>query len=326
MWHQLKEEQPVVMRMLEKSIEKNRLAHAYVFEGEAGTPKKEVALVLAQSQFCSELNGVVPCGMCAECRRIEHGNHPDVLMINPDGATIKKHQVEELQKQFSYKSMEARLQVYIVNEADKMTASAANSILKFLEDPESPTLAILLTENTQFILETILSRSQKLSFSPPSLSTRIALYEEKGTKEIAPLLARLSNPFREKDLLDMSDWIVQGRSLVIQLVQEVEKKSPQVLFTLQEKWLAHFKDREELELGLDLLLFWYRDCLAVKHGQADLAYPDQETLLKNMALQLSESAIAMRMQQVLEAKRWLLAHVNSQLLMERLLLRLQEGL
>lgn len=325
MWHELKEEQPVVMRMLEKSLEKNRLAHAYLFEGEPGTRKREVAIALAQSQFCSNLNGVAPCSTCAECRRIEHGNHPDVLIIDPDGATIKKYQVEELQKQFSYKGMEVGLKVYIVNEADKMTASAANSLLKFLEEPESRTLAILITENSQMMLETILSRSQMLSFSPPSLSSSIAMYEEKGAKEIAPLLARLSNPFVDKDLLDIADWIVQGRSLVIQLVQEIENKSSHIWFTLQEKWLAHFKDREELDLGLDLLLFWYRDCLAIKHGHTDLAYPDQEGTLKKMAVQLSESAIAMRMQQVLEAKRWLLAHVNSQLLMERLLLRLQEG-
>lgn len=118
--------------------------HIYLLESREQA--KEIALQLTKSYFCRERTGAEPCNQCADCKRIEKGNHPDVHMVEPDGASIKKHQVEFLQKEFNYRGMETSHKMYIIDEADKMTASAANSLLKFLEEPESPTLAILLTE------------------------------------------------------------------------------------------------------------------------------------------------------------------------------------
>ncbi|MFB5663734.1 DNA polymerase III subunit delta' [Alteribacillus sp. HJP-4] len=325
-WNVLQEEQPLVMNLLTKSVEKNRLAHAYIFEGMRGTGKKEAAELLAKSLFCREKQGVKPCDSCAECRRIDHGNHPDVMMLEADGASIKKAQVESLQKEFTYKGMEASTKVYIVDDADKMTASAANSLLKFLEEPESPTLALLLTENVHFLLDTIISRSQKITFAPPPLQKRIRMYTEQGAGEaVSALLARLPDQLAETFAEEKKEWIVQGRTLVIQLTEEAQNRPQQMLLTLQEKWLDHFTDREELDIGLDLLLFWYRDILTVKMEKEDLAYPDQKEKLEQASLHLTEKEVADRLQWILEAKRRLRANVNAQLMMEHLLLRLQEG-
>ncbi len=325
-WEELKNDQPTVMTMLERSMEKERLAHAYIFEGMRGAGKKAAAVLLAKSLFCLQKTNAAPCGNCTQCRRIEHSNHPDVMVVEPEGASIKKAQVESLQKEFTYKGMEAGLKVYIVNEADKMTASAANSLLKFLEEPESPTLALLLTENTHFMLDTIISRAQKITFAPPPLKKRETIFKETGFSEAAAsLLARFPDNIAEEYAEEKKDWIVHGRNLVIQLVDEVQHRPQQMLLTLQEKWLAHFTDRKEQDIGLDLLLFWYRDLLAVKHEKDDLAYPDKADKLKQDALRMSEREVAKQLQQILEAKRRLRANVNAQLLMEQLLLRLQEG-
>ncbi|WP_240377907.1 DNA polymerase III subunit delta' [Bacillus piscicola] len=325
-WEEIKTEQPTVMAILKRSIDKNRLAHAYVFEGRRGSGKKKAAFLIIQYLFCLDKDTNGPCGKCRDCKRIQHGNHPDVMLVEREGTTIKKAQVESLQKEFTYRGMEPGLKVYVVNEADKMTASAANSLLKFLEEPESPTLALLLTENIHSMLDTIVSRSQKVTFAPPSLEKRTAMYEEQGISSAASsLLARLPDQWGGEELSEKKEWIVHGRSLVIQLLEEVHHRPQQTLLTLQEKWLPHFKDREELDIGLDLLLFWYRDILAVKQGQEDLAYPDQIKKLEQGALQMSETVISQRVQWILHAKRRLRANVNAQLLMEHLLLRLQEG-
>ncbi|SDI11335.1 DNA polymerase-3 subunit delta' [Alteribacillus persepolensis] len=325
-WEELKQEQPTVMTMLEQSVEKGRLAHAYLFEGMKGTGKRDASILLAKALFCQDKTETIPCENCIQCRRISHGNHPDVMIVDPEGNSIKKAQVEALQKEFAYKGMEAGLKVYIVNEADKMTASAANSLLKFLEEPESPTLALLLTENVHFMLDTIISRSQKIAFAPPPIQKRISLYEEQGlTQAAASILARFPDDIAGEYAEEKRDWIVHGRNLVIQLVEEVQHRPQQMLLTLQEKWLPHFTDRQEQDIGLDLLLFWYRDILSVKYEQDNLAYPDQREKLKQDALQLSEKEVAKRLQQILEAKRRLRANVNVQLLMEQLLLHLQEG-
>ncbi|RSL28908.1 DNA polymerase III subunit delta', partial [Salibacterium salarium] len=316
-WNEMQVQQPMVMNMLKRSIEKDRLAHAYIFEGMRGAGKKAAAMLTAQSLFCPNTQDTAPCGSCSECRRIKHGNHPDVMILEPEGASIKKAQVESLQKELTYKGMETEVKIYIVDDADKMTASAANSLLKFLEEPESPTLALLLTENVHFMLDTIISRSQKISFAPPELEKRSVLFEEQGaSKTAASLLARLPDEIGDSYTGENSDWIVQGRALVIQLVEEVHYRPQQMLLTLQEKWLTHFKDREELDIGLDLLLFWYRDLLTVKYGQQNLAYPDQSERLEKQVILMSETEVAKRLQLILDAKRRLRANVNAQLLME----------
>ncbi|RSL28836.1 DNA polymerase III subunit delta', partial [Salibacterium salarium] len=316
-WNEMQVQQPTVMNMLKRSIEKDRLAHAYIFEGMRGAGKKAVAMLMAQSLYCPYKQNAAPCGSCSECRRVEHGNHPDVMLLEPEGASIKKAQVEALQKELTYKGMETEVKIYIVNDADKMTASAANSLLKFLEEPESPTLALLLTENVHFMLDTIISRSQKISFAPPELERRIEMFEAQGSsKAAAALLAKLPDDVGSNYTGENADWIVQGRALVIQLVEEVHHRPQQMLLTLQEKWLTHFKDREELDIGLDLLLFWYRDLLTVKYGQQNLAYPDQTERLEQQVILMSETEVAKRLQLILDAKRRLRANVNAQLLME----------
>jgi DNA polymerase-3 subunit delta' len=325
-WGKLSETQPLVVKILMRSLEKTRLAHAYLFEGSKGTGKKKVALLLAKSYFCKNRTSIEPCQSCIDCQRIEHGNHPDIHNIKPDGQSIKKAQVEHLQKEFSYRGMESAKKVYIVEDAEKMTSSAANSLLKFLEDPMAPTLALLLTEHGSRILPTIHSRSQHITFSPlPREAFIVRLTEEGLPIQISSVLASLTTSFSEAIALSEGDWIAQARSVVIQLQEELYGRPSQVLFTLQEKWLPHFKERREQELGLDMILLWLRDLLYTQVGYGSLTYVDQQKQLEQQSLSYSQEKIGRDMSAVLEAKRHLSANVNVQLLMEKLLLSIQEG-
>ncbi|TWI53251.1 DNA polymerase III subunit delta' [Halalkalibacter nanhaiisediminis] len=326
-WEQLKEIQPRVVQLLMKTMEKDRLAHAYLFEGSRGTGKKRVALQLAKSFFCRNIDHVEACQTCSDCKRIENGNHPDVHIIEPDGQSIKKHQVEYLQKEFTYRGVESDKKVYIVNHADLMTASAANSLLKFLEEPTSPTLALLLTEQGQRILPTIQSRSQLLTFAPLSRQLFLDKLEKEGNSSvISSLLASLTTSYEEAMHLIEGDWIAQARSVVIQLMEELYNRPNQVLFTLQEKWLPLFKERWQQEIGLDMILLWLRDLMYTKVGKVDsITFIDQKKEFEQHALLSSQDRLSQKMSSVLEAKRHLIANVNPQLLMEKLLLNIQEG-
>ncbi len=100
-WEQLEAIQPVVLKMFKNSIVKNRLAHAYLFEGMKGTGKREASMLLAKSRFCHEpLEGYVPCETCSNCKRINSGNHPDVHILEPDGLSIKKIRFKACRKSF----------------------------------------------------------------------------------------------------------------------------------------------------------------------------------------------------------------------------------
>lgn len=326
-WGHLEEIQPRVVNVLSRTLAKNRLAHAYLFEGSKGTGKRKVALQLAKSFFCKEVKGIDPCQHCVDCKRIEHGNHPDLHLIEPDGLSIKKHQVEHLQKEFSYRGVESEKKVYIVDQADLMTTGAANSILKFLEEPNGATLAILLTENTQKILPTIQSRSQSMSFAPLKRELFLKMLEDMGISTTnASLLASLTTSYDDVEQMIEADWIAQARSVVIQLMEELYSRPTQLLFTIQEKWLPLFKEKWQLEIGLDMILLWFRDLLFSKIGKVDhLAFVDQIGLIEQQALHRSQQRLSMNMSYVLEAKRHLHSNVNPQLLMEKLMLSIQEG-
>ncbi|TVP86863.1 MAG: DNA polymerase III subunit delta' [Alkalicoccus sp.] len=326
-WHELEETQPTIARVLQNSLIRDRLAHAYVFEGGRGTGKRAAATLLAKAFFCEAVKGADPCLVCRECRRAESGNHPDMHVIRPEGASIKVDQIRGLKKEFSMRGMESQKKVYVVEEADKMSASAANSLLKFLEEPDGEALAVLLTGNSYQMLPTILSRAQVMTFSPlsPERVTR-ALAEAGFQEKEAALAARLTSDLSEAEKLFEEDWISQAREKVIQLIDDQIRRPAEAFITLHEKVIPFFNERETVQTALDLMMLWYRDVLRMQVGQSEaIVYIDQEETLAKQAFQLSQGKLGNNLQAVMDAKRRVHANVSPQLLMEQLLLRLQEG-
>lgn len=149
--------------VIENIISFNKLSHAYIIEvndydSDYLLVEAFVKLILCKNNVkkVSDLN----CDKCEICRLVDDGNYPDVLVVEPDGKEIKKGQLLDLQKEYNNKSMLDSNRVYIIKEADKLNLAAANSILKFLEEPEDNIVAILLTKNRYQIIDTILSRCQ----------------------------------------------------------------------------------------------------------------------------------------------------------------------
>ncbi len=327
-WQELEEIQPVVLKMIKRSIEKKRLAHAYLFEGMKGTGKKETGLLLAKSLFClSPADEAIPCEECNNCKRINHGNHPDIHIVEPDGLSIKKQQIHQLQEEFSKTGVESKQKLYMIIHADRMTVNAANSLLKFLEEPYQQTYAILITEQAQRMLPTILSRCQILSFKPLSSEHMIQKLIEMGVKEHrAPLLAQLTNNLDEALELNNDEWFAQAQKIVVKLYEVLKKSSLEAMVYLQEEWILHFKDKEQMDRGLDLLLLIFKDLLYIQFGkQGQAVFVSEAKLLEKYALQTSGRRLANQMSIILEAKKKLQANMNPQLLMEELVLKLQEG-
>lgn len=96
-------------------------------------------------------------------RLIDQNNYPDIKVIEPDGNVIKKEQLIQLQKDFDSKSLLNNKKIYIIKNAEKLNQSSANTMLKFLEEPEKDIIGFLVTNNRYNVLETIQSRCQILS-------------------------------------------------------------------------------------------------------------------------------------------------------------------
>jgi DNA polymerase-3 subunit delta' len=327
-WDQLEELQPIVLTMMKNSILKNRVAHAYLFEGMRGTGKLETGILLAKSLLCESLiDGYQPCENCANCKRINNRNHPDVHIIEPDGLSIKKQQIKELQEEFSKKAVESAKKIYIIVGADKMSASASNSLLKFLEEPSAQTVAFLLTEQIQQILPTILSRCQVLTFKQLLPEVMAKQLIAKGVNpDNALLLAHLTNNPEEAIALNVDDWFAQAQKIVLKLYEVLKKNRLEALVQLTSEWHQHFKDKEQIDRGLDLLLLIFKDLLYIQlEKDEQVVFKREIEHLKQSALKVSSRRLAEQMSAVLEAKRKLQANMNVQLLMEQLVLNLQEG-
>ncbi|MGG0125296.1 DNA polymerase III subunit delta' [Bacillus paranthracis] len=323
-WEQLSAIQPIGVKMLMNSIAKERISHAYLLEGGKGTGKFATAIQMAKSFLCSQRNGVEPCHVCTNCKRIDSGNHPNLHIVKPDGLSIKKQQIHDLQEEFSKTGLEANKKVYVIEHADRMTANAANTLLKFLEEPSSDTTAILLTEQSHQILNTILSRCQVVTFRPlPTESLIRRLQDEGVTTSLSTLAAQLTNSFDEALALCSDEWFAQARALVIKLCEALEKDKASIFF-VQEKWGKHFGEKEQLQQGLDMLLLIYKDLLYVQLGEEDrLVFHEQKEMFESFSY--AQRRIVSALFNILEAKNRINANVNAQLVFEQLVLRLQEG-
>lgn len=118
---------------------------------------------------------------------VDEGNYPDITIISSDSSVIKKSALIELQKEFNNKSLLNNYKIYIIKEAEKLNASSANTILKFLEEPEDNIIAFLVTDNRFHVLDTIISRCQILSLKESS-------YDYVFDDEIADFISYLLNP------------------------------------------------------------------------------------------------------------------------------------
>jgi DNA polymerase III subunit delta' len=323
-WEEMEQSQPVVTKMVTNSIVKNRISHAYICFGDYGTPKREFAILLAKSIFCKQKIGVEPCQSCTDCKRIDSGNHPDIHVIIPDGASIKTDQIAHLKKEFNYTGLESNKKVYIIEQADQMTVNAANRLLKFLEEPSQQTTAILLTENSQSIIPTIRSRCQLLAFQPLNQEQLENKLKDAGITEAnARILATFSQNFDEAIERSKDTWFAQARKLVVQLVELLQNNKDEVPIFVHTQWMPHFKERKQLQEGLDLLLVLFRDMVHFQiDAKASIVFSHQLDKIEQATMNWSMEDITNDLTLIMEAKRKLEQNVHPQLVIEQLTLQI----
>jgi DNA polymerase-3 subunit delta' len=153
-------------------VANNRVPPSLLFSGPEGAGKLEAALNMAKSLNC-ELAGEGrddACDSCPSCTHIERGGHPDVRQIGREGpgGQVRAEAVRQVVTESPFRPFTGKKRVYIFQEADRMNPTAANTLLKTLEEPPPWTVLILLTANETAILPTLLSRCQRVRFLPRS--------------------------------------------------------------------------------------------------------------------------------------------------------------
>ncbi|AEI46114.1 DNA polymerase III subunit delta' [Paenibacillus mucilaginosus] len=312
-----------VKQVLQNSLRSDKVSHAYIFTGPGGTGRREMAKAFAQAIYCKVLPDDA-CGQCLDCRKVEHGNHPDLHWIVPDGSSIKIEQIRDLQKQFAYRASASGTKMYVLEQADKMTVQASNSLLKFLEEPTSQVVAVLITDNGQALLPTIRSRSQWISFLPMG---RVQMKEKLLAEGHAPLLVQIAVHMaagtEAARALIQTNGFAELRNLVIQLAKESLTRLPSALLTAQQK-LAKGEFSEQLPQFMDMLILWLKDMVQLCLGSKDdIIYTDGMDWMTQQALSYPIDHWIACLEQAIETQKRLRFHANPQLALENILLRLK---
>lgn len=159
-----------------KAFSTNSIAHSYIFSGQYGIGKKQIAIEFAKMILCLNKDNA-PCGECKSCLELENDNNPDFNIIKPDGK-IKIDQIRQMLEKVYEKPIISDKKVYIIDDAETMTVEAQNCLLKTLEEPPEYIVIILITSNESNLINTIKSRCLKLTFNPLE-NSEIKQYLEK---------------------------------------------------------------------------------------------------------------------------------------------------
>ena len=297
--------------VLRRSISIGRVAHAYLFSGIEGCGKRKTALAFVQAVFCGKEEA---CGVCSSCRKVASGQHPDLHILEPDGAFIKIDQVRDLQKELSYRPFEAPKKACIIDGAEKLNLSSGNALLKTLEEPPGDALMILIAPERSAVLQTILSRCQALSFQPLSAETiEGRLVRDGFAAEAARVAATLSGGSLRRGIEIATDGVLEGRGNFLERIIALNLKEIAALFAAAEEFAA---DKEGLPGLLELLMSFLRDILIYRSTPGALANADLEQLIAREAARCSERRIMELIEQLVAMRRMLARNVNARLALE----------
>lgn len=160
-----------VVDRIRTKLREGRFPHALIFSGPEGVGKRTFALMLAKALNCRQSDSADFCDSCSQCRKVDAGTHPDVVSIGleDEASEIKIAQIRDVLHVLELRPLEGVNKVFIVDPADAMNASAANALLKGLEEPPENSYFILLSSNPHSLMVTVRSRSQSYAFTPLTL-------------------------------------------------------------------------------------------------------------------------------------------------------------
>ncbi|MDO8525800.1 MAG: DNA polymerase III subunit delta' [Candidatus Omnitrophota bacterium] len=296
---------------LKSSIRLNKISHAYMFIGPSGVGKKLAALNFAKALNCLGPKDEGSCDTCAQCKKIEAGNHPDVLISSPvkKDSSFGIDKIRAITKDVGLKPYEGRKKVYILEGASSMTHEAQNALLKTLEEPFSESILILIAESPGALFPTIQSRVQRVRFFPIAANeiSKILVDRYKLDKEKAEVLSRISSGELDRALKFNDEDFFRKRAHILDSLKPGAFPGPDF----------EGLSKSDIRLVLDMMLTWYRDILVCKAacGRVELVNVDRADIIRGQAAGSDLGALDNIINQIILTGSFLEQNANPKLAM-----------
>lgn len=317
-----------VVEHLQNAMKMDKVSHAYIFNGESGSGKKTLARLFAQALQCQG-DGEKPCGCCQSCLQVQSGNQPDIIEVthekpNSIGVDDVREQIVE---DVSVRPYSSPYKIYIISDAEKMTAQAQNALLKTIEEPPEYVVVLILTSNASALLPTILSRCVMLNMKPvPNSQVREYLMEH---VQVPDYQADICVAFAQGNIgkavqLASSERFSEIKSSAIHLVTHVKEMDMSEI-TAAVKAVTEFK--VDICEYLDILAVWYRDVLYFKatNDANGIIFRENLRMIQQQTRRSSYEGLEAILEGIKKAKTRLTANVNFELTMELLFLLIKEN-
>ena len=312
---------------LRRALAAQRVRHAYLFTGPEHIGKALLAQRFAQTLLCTD--GIDapqnPCNACLSCRKVMHGNHPDVHYISrpPEKQFILIEQVRALQADAARKTLEGRRNIFIIEGMHEMNVQAANCLLKTLEEPEPDVVLLLTAPDPGSLLPTILSRVQQVPMQLLTTKQIKSALEDRWQVEPdeASLIAALA--------AGRMGWAVQAvededmlaeRQAQLETLAKLSTAGKVQRFDVAQRLSA---ESDKLHGILELWLLWWRDMVLAANNCLDLIVNvDMQGIIQNQAAKVGAAESQRMVRAILGTMEALDQNVNARVALEVLMLDL----
>lgn len=287
-----KDTQNTAYGILSNAINNNKVSHAYLIETLGNNKGFDFAVSFAKALLCPRgKTNNKNCDNCNQCNLIDDNNYIELEIVETNDLWLKKENIDKLQKDFNFKPIVGKRKIYIIKNAEKIRESLANTLLKFIEEPEEGIIAILVTDNKAKILDTIISRCQVVSLKNTDFTYGL-------------------------DKNEYSDEIISN---TINFVNNYEKKKLETIVYANDLFHSHMKDRNDYLLAFNLILMYYNDVLNYKLNGSFSVFKDyvsEYTYINKLSIE----NILKKINIVIELKKTILNNVNYNLLIDKLII------
>lgn len=300
--------QAIAYRILMNGINNNKCSHAYLINTNGYSRGFDFAKAFAKVLLCPNQSDDCSCEVCTS---IDGGVCPDLKIINCDGLWIKKEQMDDLQAEFSMKSVSSNRKVYIINGAHNLNVSASNSILKFLEEPEEGIVAILVTDNIYNVLGTIVSRCQVINLNNNEI------YTDSMVLNIANKLYNESSKIDE--FINNSESLCKVNN-VIDFIKFLDSNRLDTILYINDVWNKYFS-KDDYLFAFDIMLMFYNDVINYKLNSSIILIDYVDDIVRFSSCDLSYIMKCINL--IIELKNRIYSNVNFGLLMDKFVIEME---